>query len=171
MNRFEFIASGHMLYGKTWQTELARTLCFSVESGSIRKIASGKRNVSDGVKDDIIQAMQKKIQDLSVAVAYLQNPEKIKLLNTQYSILTFDEHGVRQWDAFQGEEASQFTVALVNASLPVSQYEINFISSTIAASAEDAFKVGHNRALIEMIDHFFDLSELDVDLSKLIIEY
>ncbi len=158
-----------MLYGKTWQTELARTLHFSEESGNVRKLAKGTRNISNGVKEDTIKAMKKKVQDLADAVAFLENPEKLIVNTSEFNILSFDQFGVRQWDKFQGPEFSDYTI-LIDGELLKSQYEIEFISTVIAAAGEQAYKDGNNLALIEIIPQYFDLQFLSVDLKQQYIQ-
>lgn len=181
MNRFEFIATGHMLFGNTWKTDLADALHFSAKSGNVAKIATGKRNVTADVKSDLVAILQRKAKNMANAVEYLRNPEKLIVNTSEFCILTFDEYGVRQWDAFQGCETSDFTVVLNHAELFKSDREIEFISKSdreiefisliVSAAAQEAYKTGNNAELIKIIPEYFDLQFLNIDLNDNYIEY
>lgn len=171
MNRFEFIATGHMLFGNSWKTDLAESLDFSSRSGSVAKIATGKRTLSNDVQADLIKILERKTRNLAAAIEYLREPEKLIVNTSEFSILTFDEYGVRQQDAFQGNEVSDYTVVLNHAELLKSEREIEFISLIISAAAQEAYKVGNNSELLKIIPEYFDLSFLNVDLQDHYIEY
>lgn len=171
MNRFEFIATGHMLFGNNWKTDLADALHFSAKSGNVAKIATGKRNVTNDVKSDLVALLERKAKNMANAVEYLRNPEKLIVNTSEFSILTFDEYGVRQWDAFQGCETSDFTVVLSQAELFKSERELEFISMIVSAAAQEACKTGNNAELIKIIPEYFDLQFLNIDLNDSYIEY
>lgn len=171
MNRFEFIATGHMLFGNSWKTDLADALHFSAKSGNVAKIATGKRNVTPDVKSDLVALLERKAKNMANAVEYLRKPEKLIVNTSEFSILTFDEYGVRQWDAFQGCETSDFTVVLSQAELFKSVRELEFISMIVSAAAQEAYKTGNNAELIKIIPEYFDLQFLNIDLNDSYIEY
>lgn len=171
MNRYEFMASGYMLFGNNWKTDLAHALHFSEKSGSVAKMATGKRNVTNSVANDLISLLEVRAQNLTDAVKYLRESEKLAVKYSKFNIITLDEHGVRQWDAFQGYEVSDFTVILNDAALEKTERELEFISLVIAVVTHECLKAGNNAELIKIIPEYFDLQSINVNLNNFYIEY
>lgn len=157
MNRFEFMACGYMLYGNEWKTDFARSLGWSVVSKNVGKITRGERGIKDDIANDIIVNLERKAQQLIDAAQKLRNPEKFLIRQGEFSAITFDEEGVRQWDGFQEFPISSIGVVLYNADLGVHESEIAFPSYIIAAAATEALKTGSNHELLKLIPEYFDL--------------
>lgn len=87
----------------------------------------------------------------------LKNPEKFLIRQDEFSVITFDEEGVRQWDGFQEFPISSIGVVLYNADLGVPESEITFLSHIIAAAGAEALKAGSNHELLKLIPEYFDL--------------
>ena len=157
MNRFEFMACGYMLYGNKWKAELARLLGWSSSSNNVAKIARDERGIKDDIANDIILNLERKAQQLIDAAQKLKNPEKFLIRQGEFSAITFDEEGVRQWDGFQEFPISSIGVVLYNADLGVHESKIAFLSLIVAAAGTEALKTGSNHELLKLIPEYFDL--------------
>lgn len=159
MNRFEFSACGYMMFGSEWKTDLTKTLKFSEKSNTVGKIFRNERGVSDSLALELIEAMEKKAQDLIDAASFLKNPTQHLIKKSKFDVITFDEFGVRQWDGFQEFPISELGVVLHNAELGVPESDLKFQSLVVGAAASSALKAGNNQELLKLLPVYFDFSQ------------
>lgn len=167
MNRYEFRAVGYVLYGKSWQAELTRTLKLSQKSQTVQKISSGEKpNISQGMCDDLVLAMKHKVEMINQAIQFIESPEpeKILIAQTEMSIVSFDLNGVKVLNVFEEHGAySHIGILINNATINLRPYEYEFQSMIIMQAAEDALKHNDQNILIQAIQQYFDVSWVGED--------